>query len=127
MSGLRGVELLDKYAAPGAMVIDNYWSTELGCPITSIALGVKGKVAPTKPGAAGYPLPGMDVRVVDDEGKEIKRGRQGNIVLKTPLSATGFRTCWNDEAGFQKVFNLRLGGAEIVELFRSIPWKGRMV
>jgi len=45
----------------------------------------------------------MDVRVVDDEGHEIKRGRQGNIVLKTPLPGTGFRTCWKDEAGFQKV------------------------
>jgi len=98
--------LLDKYAAPGALVIDNYWSTELGSPITSIALGVKGKPHPTKPGAAGFPLPGMDVRVVDDEGKETKRGRQGNIVLKAPLSATGFRTCWNDEAGFQKVHTL---------------------
>jgi propionyl-CoA synthetase len=85
------------------MVIDNYWSTELGCPITSIAMGVEGKVARTKPGAAGYPLPGMDIRVVDDEGKEIKKGRQGNVVLKAPLSPTGFRTCWHDEAGFQRV------------------------
>ena len=97
-------ELLDKYGAPGALVIDNYWSTELGSPITSIALGVSGE--PPNPGAAGFPLPGMDVRVVDDEGKEIKRGRQGNIVLKAPLCATGFRTCWNGEAGFEKVHNL---------------------
>lgn len=84
------------------MVIDNYWSTELGCPITSVALGAGKPVAP-KAGAAGFALPGMDVRVVDDEGKELGKGRQGNIVLKTPLSGTGFRTCWKDEAGFQRV------------------------
>lgn len=95
-------ELLKKYAAPGALVIDNYWSTELGSPITSLALG-EGGPAPPKPGAAGFALPGMDVRVVDDEGKEIGRSRQGNIVLKVPLSATGFRTCWKDESGFQRV------------------------
>ena len=83
-------------------MIDNYWSTESGSPITSLVLGV-GKPLRQKPGAAGLPLPGMDVRVVDDEGKEIERSRQGNIVLKTPLSLTAFRTCWNDEAGFQKV------------------------
>jgi len=94
--------MLKKYAAPGALVIDNYWSTELGSPITSLALGV-GVPAPPKPGAAGFALPGMDVRVVDDEGKETGRNRQGNIVLKVPLSATGFRTCWKDEAGFQRV------------------------
>jgi propionyl-CoA synthetase len=99
-------ELLKKYAAPGALVVDNYWSTELGSPITSVALGSGDKTAVTKPGAAGFALPGMDVRVVDDEGKEIKRGRQGNIVIKTPLTGTGFRTCWQDEAGFERVLFL---------------------
>jgi propionyl-CoA synthetase len=64
----------------------------------------EGKPAIPKPGAAGFALPGMDVRVVDDEGKELNKGRQGNIVIKTPLSPTGFRTCWNDEAGFQRVW-----------------------
>jgi propionyl-CoA synthetase len=98
------IDLLDKYAAPGALVIDNYWSTELGSPITSVALGV-GKPAGPKPGAAGFALPGMDVRIVDDEGRQLEKGRQGNVVLRTPLSGTGFRTCWNDEAGFQKVFS----------------------
>jgi len=100
---LTVADLLKKYGAPGALVVDNYWSTELGSPITSLALGV-GIPANAKPGAAGFPLPGMDVRIVDDEGKDIGRGRQGNIVLNTPLAATGFRTCWKDEAGFQRVF-----------------------
>jgi propionyl-CoA synthetase len=97
--------------------VDNYWSTELGSPITSIALGV-GKPAKPKPGAAGFALPGMDVRVVDDEGKELKKGRQGNIVLKAPLCGTAFRTCWKDEAGFQKVILLFPG--LMVELFQSV-------
>lgn len=34
-----------------------------------------------RPGAAGIPLPGMDVRVVDDEGNELPRGEMGNVVL----------------------------------------------
>jgi propionyl-CoA synthetase len=96
---------LDKYGAPGAMMVDNYWSTESGSPITSLALGV-GKPATAKPGAAGFPLPGMDVRIVDDEGIEIGKMRQGNVVLKAPLSATAFRTCWRNEAGFEKVCDL---------------------
>jgi propionyl-CoA synthetase len=95
-------ELLEKYGAPGALVVDNYWSTEAGSPITSLGLGV-GRPAKPKPGTAGFPLPGMDVRVVNDEGKELGRMIQGNIVLKTPLGPTAFRTCWKDETGFQKV------------------------
>jgi len=42
------VELLEKYIEPGAMVIDNYLSTETKSPITSIALRV-GKL-----GGAGF-------------------------------------------------------------------------
>ena len=103
------IELLDKYGAPGALMVDNYWSTELGSPITSIALGA-GKPAKLKPGAAGFPLPGMDVRVVDDEGKELPRGIQGNVVMKTPLCGTAFRTCWNDEEGFERSYFERFRG-----------------
>ena len=116
------LDLLDKYAAPGAMVIDNYWSTELGSPITSVALGI-GMPAIPKPGAAGYALPGMDVRVVNDEGEELKRGRQGNIVLRTPLSGTGFRTCWKDEAGFQKVIYTVLSNGRVI----LIDFEGRVI
>jgi propionyl-CoA synthetase len=95
------IELLEKYVAPGATVIDNYWFTEAGTPITSVALGV-GKPARPKLGAAGFLLPGMDVRVVDDDDGELGKGRHGNFVLKTPLSLTAFRPCWNDEAGFKR-------------------------
>lgn len=73
--------LLSKLANPAAVVIDNYWSTESGSPITGIQL-TKGfpPLAP-RPGSAGLPLPGMDVRIVDDEGVEVKTGEMGNIVL----------------------------------------------
>jgi len=48
----------------------------------------------------------MDIRVVDDNSGDLGNGRQRNIVLKTPLSSTAFRTCWNDEARFQMVIRL---------------------
>jgi len=34
-----------------------------------------------RPGSAGLPLPGMDVRVVNDDGLEVAPGELGNIVL----------------------------------------------
>lgn len=55
-------------------------------------------------------MPGFDVRVVDDEGKEIERGGMGNIVLGLPLSPTAFTTLWNDEERFYKGYLKRFEG-----------------
>lgn len=56
-------------------------STESGSPITAIAMSPDFKPLRPRPGAAGMPLPGMDVRVVDDKGNELPRGEMGNVVL----------------------------------------------
>lgn len=61
--------LLDECCAPGALVVDNWWSTESGSPMTGIALGLSGRRLPPKPGSAGKPMPGWDIRVLNDNGK----------------------------------------------------------
>ncbi|TVY81146.1 Acyl-CoA synthetase short-chain family member, partial [Lachnellula suecica] len=114
-------ELLKNYAAPGANVIDNWWSSESGSPISGIALVPHaGKDRKTKnrrteplgikPGSAGKAMPGFDVRVVDDSGKEVQKGSMGNIVLAMPLAPTGFRTLWQDEERFYKGYLKRFDG-----------------
>lgn len=65
--------LLEKYCAPGAQVIDNWWSSESGSPISGLALEATAgksftstevhKTLPIKPGSAGKPMPGFDVRM----------------------------------------------------------------
>ncbi|EGP86827.1 uncharacterized protein MYCGRDRAFT_100498 [Zymoseptoria tritici IPO323] len=113
-------ELLQKYCAPNATVIDNWWSSESGSPMTSLALlpGVASSFAdqqyykplPIKPGSAGKPVPGFDVQVVDDEGKPIPAGNMGNIVLGMPLAPTGLTTLWQDEERFYKGYLKRFDG-----------------
>ncbi|KAM5443934.1 putative propionate--CoA ligase [Microsporum ferrugineum] len=103
-------KLLDRHAAPGAMVIDNWWSSESGSPMTGLALrpdmGIAGGKIPAtralraKPGSAGKPMPGFDVRVVNDEGDEVEYGTMGNIVLALPFAPTGFTTLFNDDERF---------------------------
>lgn len=63
-----------------------------------------------KPGSAGKAMPGFDVRVVDDSGKEVQKGNMGNIVLAIPLAPTGFRTLWQDEERFYKGYLKRFEG-----------------
>jgi len=113
-------KLLSKYAAPGAMVIDNWWSSESGSPISGIALGAAAgndhssteehEPLPIKPGSAGKPMTGFDVRIVDDGGKEVKAGGMGNIVLAMPLAPTGMTTLFNDEERFYKGYLKRFDG-----------------
>jgi propionyl-CoA synthetase len=116
-------ELLKKYGAPGH-VIDNWWSSESGSPISGVALVPHaGKDRKTtardveplgiKPGSAGKAMPGFDVRIVDDSGKEVEKGKMGNIVLGMPLAPTGFRTLWQDEERFYKGYLKRFEGTWI--------------
>ncbi|KAL8852615.1 MAG: hypothetical protein Q9221_002495 [Calogaya cf. arnoldii] len=112
--------LLQKYCAPGSQVIDNWWSSESGSPISGIALGVAaGKdftsnethdSLPIKPGSAGKAMPGFDVRIVDDNGNEVGKGSMGNIVLGIPLAPSGFTTLFKDEERFYKGYLKRFGG-----------------
>ncbi|CAG7925432.1 unnamed protein product [Penicillium olsonii] len=112
-------DLLDLYAAPGAQVIDNWWSSESGSPISGLALnGAAAVVRPVKtesplsarPGSAGLPMPGFDVRVVDDEGNEVPRGTMGNIVMAPPLAPSAFTTLFQDEERFYRGYLLRFSG-----------------
>lgn len=113
-------KLLAKHCAPGAVVVDNWWSSESGSPISGIALNASAgldfsstdgpKPLPIKPGSAGKAMPGFDVRVVDDEGNEVKRGEMGNIVMSIPLAPTAFTTLWEDEERFYKGYMKRFDG-----------------
>jgi len=112
--------LLSRHCAEGAVVVDNWWSSESGSPISGIALSAgngedfdtKQRVRPLqiKPGSAGKAMPGFDVRVVDDEGNEVKPGTMGNIVMSIPLAPTAFTTLWEDEQRFYKGYLKRFDG-----------------
>lgn len=113
--------LLDKYGSSGSHVIDNWWSTEVGSPITARALAPhvgqedKGSARDCtlprlRPGSAGKGMPGYDIRVVDDQGGEVERGSMGNLVLGLPLPPTAFRTLWNNDEGFYASYLKRFEG-----------------
>lgn len=118
-------DLLSEYAAPGAVVVDNWWSSESGSPISGLALrpavGLPDQqhlhpvdhpplAAKPKPGSAGKAMPGFDVRIVDDEGREVPRLTMGNIVMSVPLGPTGFRTLYQDDDRFYRAYLGRFNG-----------------
>jgi propionyl-CoA synthetase len=83
-------------------VIDHWWQTETGWAICANCLGIE--QLPVKPGSPTKPVPGMDVRVVNDRNEEAKRGDVGALVIKLPLPPGTFPTLWNNDEGFLKSY-----------------------
>ncbi|HEY4344715.1 MAG TPA: propionyl-CoA synthetase [Parvibaculum sp.] len=85
--------------ALGVPVIDHWWQTESGWPMTANPMGLE--VLPVKYGSPGVPMPGYDIQVVDEAAKPVAVGATGAIVVKLPLPPGCLPTLWHNEEGFR--------------------------
>ena len=76
-------------------VIDHWWQTETGWPIAANCLGIE--ELPIKPGSPTRAVPGYDVRVLGDDGKEVPDGEIGSIMIRLPLPPGTLPTLWGDD------------------------------
>jgi len=79
----------------GIPVIDNWWQTETGWPIVANPRGLE--PLPVKPGSPSVPVPGFDVRVLDEHGNVLQARREGVICLRLPLPPGTLATLWHDD------------------------------
>ncbi|WP_018429888.1 propionyl-CoA synthetase [Hoeflea sp. 108] len=79
-------------------VIDHWWQTETGHPISQNPVGLG--LLPVKYGSPCVPMPGYDVRVLDDAGHDVPRGTLGNVVVKLPLPPGCLPTLWHADERF---------------------------
>ncbi|HWK14088.1 MAG TPA: propionyl-CoA synthetase [Rhizobiaceae bacterium] len=86
----------------GKPVIDHWWQTETGGPITHNPVGLG--TLPVKYGSPGVPMPGYDMQVLDDAGHEVPRGTLGNVVIKLPLPPACLPTLWNADKRFHDAY-----------------------
>jgi propionyl-CoA synthetase len=73
-------------------VIDHWWQTETGWTIAGNPVGLG--MLPVKHGSAAVPMPGYDIHVVDEAGKDVAPGAMGSIVVKLPLPPSCLPTLW---------------------------------
>jgi propionyl-CoA synthetase len=92
----------------GVPVIDHWWQTETGWAIVGNCRGIE--ELPVKEGSPTKALPGYDVRVVDDDGVEVPRGTEGNIVCKLPLPPGTLTTLWRNDERFVKSYMTKFPG-----------------
>ena len=85
-------------------IIDNYWQTETGWPILTVANGVQ--KMHSKYGSPGIPMYGFDVKLVDENTGEPLLGanQKGVVVIEGPLPPGCLQTLWGDDERFVKTY-----------------------
>ena len=84
----------------GLEIYDFYGQTETVCVLSNYPF------MPIKYGSVGKPTPGHDVRIVDDDGIELKSNEEGNIALYLGNGRPPglFKEYWKDEEIMKKAF-----------------------
>jgi len=103
--------------ALGKPIIDNYWQTESGWPILTIANGVE--KAPSKFGSPGVPMYGYNVKLINEStGEEIRAAdEKGVVMIEGPLPPGCMQTVWQDDARFVKTYWTELAGKQLYNTF----------
>jgi len=88
----------------GVPVIDNYWQTESGWPILTVANGVEPQKS--KFGSPGLPMYGYDVKIVDERTGEELGGhdQKGVVVIAGPTPPGFMQTVWRDDERFVSTY-----------------------
>ena len=94
----------------GTRIAEGYGLTETSPVVTFNPLS-----GPRRPGSIGIPVPGTDVRLVDDAGRPVPAGQPGELVVRGPQVMQGY---WNQPAETALVLEdgwLRTGDVAVMD------------
>jgi malonyl-CoA/methylmalonyl-CoA synthetase len=90
------VQVLGRWESiTGQRLLERYGMTEIGMALTNPLVGER------RAGRVGAPLPGVEVRLVDDHGREVQDCAPGEIQVRGP---TVFREYWQRPAETRAAF-----------------------
>ncbi|MBV8621402.1 MAG: propionate--CoA ligase [Curvibacter sp.] len=98
-------------------IIDNYWQTETGWPILSLANGVEPQKS--RFGSPGVAMYGYDVKLLDEStGEELTGPHQkGVVAIEGPLPPGCMQTVWRDDARFVNTYWSSIPGKLVYSTF----------
>ena len=80
-------------------IVDTWWQTETGGIMISPLPGA----TPMKPGSASFPLPGIELEIVDDEGNILTGAAEGQLVITASWPGQ-MRTIYGDHQRFVETY-----------------------
>ena len=86
-------------------IVDTWWQTETGAIMISPLPGITA----TKPGSAMRSLPGISVKVIDNEAKEVGNGGGGYLVIDRPWPSM-LRGIWGEPERYKQTYWSRFDG-----------------
>jgi acetyl-CoA synthetase len=86
-------------------IVDTWWQTETGAIMISPLPGITA----TKPGSAMRALPGISVKVIDNEAKEVGNGGGGYLVIDRPWPSM-LRGIWGEPERYRQTYWSRFDG-----------------
>jgi propionyl-CoA synthetase len=98
-------------------IIDNYWQTETGWPLLTVANGVE--QTPSKFGSPGVPMYGYRVKLLHEStGEELLLpNEKGVVVLEGPTPPGFMQTIWKDDARFVNTYWKSVPGKMVYSTF----------
>ena len=98
-------------------IIDNYWQTETGWPILTLANGVEQQT--TRFGSPGKAMYGYNVKLIDESnGSELTAPNQkGVVAIEGPLPPGCMQTVWRDDERFVNTYWKSIPGRLIYSTF----------
>eukprot|EP00111_Clytia_hemisphaerica_P010674 TCONS_00031181-protein len=85
-----------------APVVDHWWQTESGWPITNHHVGMGMSIE--NPATCGKPTPGFNVKVLKEDLSETSPGELGHVHVELPLPPGAMMTIWNDDERFKTAY-----------------------
>ncbi|TAG33876.1 MAG: propionate--CoA ligase [Polaromonas sp.] len=98
-------------------IIDNYWQTETGWPLLTVANGVE--ATPSKFGSPGVPMYGYNVKLLHEStGEELLLPNEKGVVVLVGPTPPGFmQTIWRDDARFVNTYWKSVPGKMVYSTF----------
>ncbi len=104
--------------ALGVPIIDNYWQTETGWPILSVAKGVDDRS--TRLGSPGVPMAGYRVKILNEANGELcGANEKGVVVIEGPLPPGCLQTVWRDD---QRFLNSYWSNFSTEQVYSTFDW-----
>ena len=86
-------------------IVDTWWQTETGAIMISPLPGI----TTLKPGSAQLPLPGIEIKILDDDGNTLGNGHAGLLTITEPWPSM-LRGIWGDPERYQDTYWSKFDG-----------------
>ncbi len=98
-------------------ILDNYWQTETGWPLLTVANGVAPMAS--KFGSPGVPMYGYNVKLLhENTGEELTQPNEKGVVVLVGPTPPGFmQTIWKDDARFVNTYWKSIPGKLVYNTF----------